>query len=113
MTVHVIRMPDFETGGTPREIVWDADAGTVDGDHSDLGYLRELIDEIIADGGVYREVGGRWRLRDPWHDPADFLRALWLIIGDVSWDAEGLPAALRGVEPTAFEASELPPGAIA
>ena len=113
MAAHVIRMPDYESGWEPREFVWDPDAGTVGGDHSSVGDLRDLMDGIVADGGEYRQVGGRWRLRDPWRDPADFLRALWLIIGNVSWDPKRLPPALRGVEPTPFEADELPPGAIA
>lgn len=68
-----------------------------------MGDLRESIEEIVAAGGVVQEVGGRWRL----------LRALWLLITNVSWDPDGLPDALRGVEPTPFEAAPLPPSAIA
>lgn len=113
MPVYNVLMPDAARGGERRTIVWDSGAGTVDGDHSFVGELSESIEEIVAAGGVVQEVGGRWRLLDPWHEPADFLRALWLLITNVSWDPDGLPEPLRGVDLTPFEAAPLPPGAIA
>lgn len=109
MAIYNVLMPDAVRRGERRSIVWDSGAGTVAGEHSCVGDLRESIEEVVAAGGVVQEVGGRWRLLDPWHDPADFLRTLWLLITNVSWDPDGLPDALRGVEPTPFEAA--PPAA--
>ena len=77
------------------DIVWDDVAGTVDGAHSEVPLLRERI------GNGPTEQGYPWgtaELRDPAHNPADFLAVLR---GTVSWPYHlELPEALADVAPT-------------
>ena len=94
-------------------IDWDADAGTVVGDHSRVDALRARIDQIVADGGVIRAISCRWDLRSPWHDPADFLVALRDTLTHLCWDTDGLPPALREVMPTPPVVAHLPAGTVA
>ena len=113
MTVHRIWLPDSARGGEPRMIDWDADAGTVVGDHSRIDALRERIDHIVANDGVVRAISCRWDLRSPWHDPADFLVALHDTVTHLCWNPAGLPPALRDVMPTQPVAGRLPTGTVA
>ena len=108
MTVHAIDMPDPFAGGEPRRILWDDETGEVSGDHHDVPDIREQMDRAERDGFL-PAMSGHWKLRDPRHDPRDFLVVLFWP-GDV--DAELLPPALR-VEPAPFIPADIPDGAVA
>ena len=98
--MHRIVMPDNQRGWAPRAIEWDPEARTLAGDHSCVDRLRDWIDRLAAGDGWINDVGCAWRLDDPWRDPADFLLVLRFELGNICWDPDGLPAALRGVELT-------------
>ena len=79
MAVHLITLPDWMRGDELRVIVWDDDAGTITGTHSDVAELQRGFDapKPVTIG----DEGGTWDLRDPAHDPVEFLTAL----GNVFW----------------------------
>ena len=113
--MHRIVMPDNQLGWAPRAIEWDPEARTLAGDHSCVDRLRERINRLATgDGWIRDQVAFAWRLDDPWGDPADFLLVLRFELGNICWDPAGLPAALRGVEPTPpAEVTVLEPGEFA
>ena len=101
MSVHTIKMPDWMRGRELRTVVWDDEAGTVTGDHSEVPWLQEtLAREMPLDLGT---EGGNFIVTDPAHDPADFLavlgRAYWPIL-DHDRDRHLLSDSLRDVEST-------------
>ena len=104
MARHVITIP-YRVGGAG-ELIWDDEAGTVEGDH----YQAAYINEWIAEGGIPLDLSGDGRsliLADPLHDPRDFL---WLL-PDKMWEEplrSTLPAILLEVEPTPFALSKPP-----
>ena len=101
MAVHTIMLPDRMRGLDLRSIVWDDEAGTVEGDHDDVPWLRSVLagDKPVTVG----DPGGTWDLRDPAHDPAEMLVLLY----QVYWPALDKP--LRATLPTVFDGVELPP----
>ena len=102
MTVHTIVMPDAAHGEEPRRIVWDDEAGTVEGEHDEVPYIQRVI---AAPKPV--EVGGPgeiWHLRDPGHDPAEFLVLLSLAYWPI------LREPLRSTLPPVFDGVEVPEG---
>ena len=102
MAVHTIVMPDVVRGEQPRRIVWDDEAGTVEGNHFDVPSIQRIID---APKPV--EVGGPgwvWSLRDPGHDPAEFLVILCVLY----WPIETEP--LRSTLPPIFDGVGVPEG---
>lgn len=102
MTVHVITLPDMLRGDEPRTILWDDEAGTVSGTHSSLLDIRQALD---APKPVEVGVAGRvWSLRDPAHDPAEFL----VLLNMAHWEI--LTAPYREGLPAIFDGVELPPG---
>ena len=106
MTVHAITLPDMLRGEEPRTILWDDEAGTVSGTHHDLPDIRRVF---AAPKPVEVGVCGRvWRLRDPAHDPAEFLALLHISYWPV-WNSplrETLPAVFDGVQPPPGEPDE-------
>ena len=109
MTVHAIDKPDHFAGDEPRRILWDDEAGEVSGDHSDVPRLRETLARAELDGHL-PHMEGRWPMRDPRRDPAEFVVALFWP-GSPRMDE--LPPSLRGVEPAAFVEYGLSPGEVA
>ena len=98
MAIHVIRIPDRMRGREVRTIRWDDGAGTVDGDHSYVIPLGAILAAAPVDEWVHE---GTLTLRDPAHDPADFLAALCLLYWPIGGrDRLLLPPTLRHVEPT-------------
>ena len=101
MARHVIPL-DMESAP---EIVWDSEAGTVEGDHwfavglrGDLAQPMPL--DLSGDGRILY-------LRDPAHDPRDF----WHLLPRHCWKEplrSRMPAILRNVEPTPPEPVEAP-----
>lgn len=100
MAVHTIMLPDRMRGDELRLIVWDDEAGAVTGTHDTVSELQRVFDapKPVTIG----DEGGAWDLRDPAHDPAEFLTAL----GNAFWPA--LRAPLRSTLPTVFDGVEVP-----
>ena len=93
-------------GDEPRTVIWDDEAGTVSGTHSDLADIRKALD---APKPVTVGVAGRsWRLLDPAHDPAESL----MLLNIAHWEIltpphrEALPAIFDGVELPLGDADE-------
>ena len=102
MPVHTIVMPDIVRRRQPRRIVWDDEAGTVEGNHFAVHYLRRVIGapKPVTVGGP----GRLWDLRDPGHDPAEFL----VLLG-ISYNPIG-EEPLRSTLPPVFDGVEVPEG---
>ncbi len=112
MTVHTIMLP--EGFNRPmRSVVWDDEAGTVTGEHRSVPWMQGILAEPTP--VVIEDVVGFATLRNPGHDPADFL----LLLGRAYWPVlqeplrSSLPPVFDGVEMTRFEAGKLPAGAVA
>lgn len=107
MAVHTITLPDWMRGDELRTIVWDDEAGTVSGTHSDVAELQRVFDapKPVTIG----DEGGTWDLQDPAHDPAEFLTAL----GNAFWPAlreplrSTLPEVFDGLEPLEADPGEI------
>ena len=98
MARHTIRLPDLMQGRELRTIIWDSEAGTLEGDHSDIEYLRRTF---AAPKPVTRGyAAGVWHLQDPAHDPAEFLIDLWLVYDRIEDEPlrSTLPAIFDGIE---------------
>lgn len=111
---HTIQFPNGRFEDELRTIVWDDEAGTVEGDH-DLVPTLQLVCESDAPCVISRQWGVL-HLDDVAHNPQHFLSAL------CGGHQEGrvppaavLPDALKGIEPLFPEAppesEPLPPGA--
>ena len=106
MARHVITIP-YGPGldpvlGPSGEIVWDDEAGTVSGTHVELPAIRLAFD---APKPVTVGVAGyTWRLRDPAHEPAEFL----VLLNRAHWPA--LHPPLRETLPAIFDGVQLPRG---
>ena len=101
MAVHTITIPDRSLDGELRSIVWDDEAGTVDGDHIEIRSFQRVFDAekpvTVGDTGL------AWELDDPAHDPAQFLAVLWSVY------AAALYEPLRSTLPSVFDGVDLPP----
>ncbi len=113
MATHTIKYPDYSRGDEPRAIVWDDETGEVTGDHVEVPAIRDAMERAERDGHL-PEMFGRRNLRDPRHDPADFLAVLDCVILAIPfrWHLLDLPPALHGVEPTPWTSGPLSPGAV-
>ena len=101
MTIHTIVMPDRLRDEEPRRIVWDDEAGTVEGDHYRVPDIQRIID---APKPVEVGAGHVWRLRDPGHDPAEFLLILLVLYNPLAEEP------LRSTLPPVFDGVEVPEG---
>lgn len=101
MAVQIIRIPDRMRGRGLRSVLWDAEPGTVDGDHDQVEFVRQTL---AADNPVtVGDQGGTWDLADLGHDPVEFLTPL----GIAHWPAIEEP--LRSRLPAVFDGIEVPP----
>lgn len=113
MSVHTIRIPDWGggAGGELRDLVWDDEAGTVDGDYSRVDSIRRFFGdpELWTEGGAE----GVLQLEDPRHRPADFkgMIAAVYCAAPGRWARIVWPAALAGVAPTPLDPGATPEGA--
>ena len=114
MAKHTIMLPDFMVGRDLRSIVWDDEAGTVEGDHSQLDVIRRVF--AAPTPHVIHDIAASWTLAAPAHDPADFLAVLAL---DIDWRVledplrSTLPPVFDGVgEGTLGVLKPCPPGAV-
>ena len=101
MAVHTIMLPDMTKGREPRSIVWDDEAGTVEGEHEQVPYLRRVL---AAPKPVTVGAGHIWHLHDLGHDPAEFL----VLLCGSYWPIEKEP--LRSTLPPVFDGVEVPEG---
>ena len=113
MATHTIMFPDIMVGREPRSIVWDDEAGTVEGDHSRLDRIRRILAEPTPI--EFGFVAAYWTLEDPAHDPADFLALLaqridYRILKEPLRST--LPPVFDGVDPTPPVVYPCPPGAV-
>ena len=105
--------PDIMVGRDLRSIVWDDEAGTVEGDHSQIDRIREALARPTP--LVLHDIAASWTLEDPAHNPADFLSLLSRLI---DWRVlrvplrSTLPPVFDGVEPTLGDLEPCPPGAV-
>ena len=102
MAVHTIMMPLGMRRPQLRSIIWDDEAGTVEGEHDEVPYIQRVI---AAPKPV--EVGGPgwvWSLHDPGHDPAEFL----VLLGIAYWPIGTEP--LRSTLPPVFDGVQVPLG---
>ena len=106
MAKHVIMAEDWRAGGEPRSVTWDDETGEIGGGHVEVPRLRGLVETAERLGHLMDEMG-RLDLRDPRHDPADFLAALGHAFGGYHERLE-LPPSLRGVEPTRWILAAVP-----
>ena len=102
MARHEIRIPDRMRGEALRTVVWDDEAGTVEGDHWDVDWIADTLaaPKPVTVGGI----GRFWELTDPGRDPAEFL----VLIHEVYWPALSPP--LRETLPPVFDGIEMPRG---
>ena len=106
-------IPDMMVGRELRSIVWDDEAGTVEGEHSQLDGLHWALAEPTP--LVLHNIAASWTLDDPAHDPADFLALLgqiidWRVLEDPLRST--LPPVFDGVEGTLGVLKPCPPGCV-
>ena len=106
---HAIKMQDVMRGREVRTIVWDDEAGTVDGDHWDVQWLQSMLDRPAP--VRLTDVAIHVTLRDPAHSTPDFLALLFGPTRGPVPDPE-LPDSLAGVEPTPWIGVPLEPGTV-
>ena len=104
-------MPDVFAGGEPRRILWNDETGEVAGEHSRVADVRDTLAPAERDGTA---MSGHWPMRDPRHDPRDFLVALfWPGAPVAEAMPDWLPPSLRDVAPTPFVPADIPEGEVA
>ena len=96
MAKHTLMIPDMMVGRELRSIVWDDEAGTVEGEHSQLYRLRMALAKPTP--YVIHNIAASWTLAAPAHDPADFLAMLGQLI-----DWRVLEDPLRSTLPPVFD----------
>ena len=113
MVVHTITLPDMRHGDEPRSVIWDDEGGTVTGEHSRVPWMQGILAEPTP--VVMSDASGTATLRDPGHDPADFLLMLGLSYWPVLDEPlrSSLPPVFHGVEMTRIEVNPLQPGEVA
>ena len=94
MAVHTIMLPDIPDRRL-RSIVWDDEAGTVEGDHHQVPFFRRVL---AAPKPVTVGAGHHWYLRDPGHDPAEMLVLIFRVSQTYSHARPPLPPIFDGVE---------------
>lgn len=104
MATHTILLPDMMRGRALRSIVWNDQAGTVEGDHYRVATIRDIIRQSAEGPVTVGDPGGTWDLRDPGHDPAEFL----VLLG-ICFRGPPLPSTILASLPPIFDGVELPP----
>ena len=102
MTVHRIMLPDWARDDATRAVVWDDEAGTVEGDHIEVPWMQR----VLADPKRPVEVGTTgyyWDLHDPGRRPDEFLVLLYI----AHWPI--LREPLRSTLPPVFDGVRMAP----
>ena len=110
---HVIKFPDgpwWDEGTELRTIIWDDEAGTVEGDHS----LAPVLQRICEDDGqdILHEPWGYLLLDDVRHNPQHFLSSLCDSYNHEIPSRAILPDSLKDIEPLSPPYEPPPPGGI-
>ena len=108
--IHEFAIPDIFAGRELRTVVWDDEAGTVDGTHYAVPHLRQSMDMAPL---TMHEVAGTLTLADPAHSAPDFLALLWEYCYSPRLRDHLPPPSLAGVEPTPRDMFDLPEGHLA
>ena len=108
MTVHRIMLPAGLRDETRRAVVWDDEAGTVEGDHSEVPWMQR----VLADPQRPVEVGNigyYWHLHDPGRRPDEFLVLLYIAHWPILREPlrSTLPPVFDGVRPAPSEKAEV------
>lgn len=85
-----------------RTIVWDDEAGTVEGNHWDVQWIAETL--AAPKPVTVGDTGRSWELSNPGRDPSEFLALIQLVY----WPALAPP--LRETLPAVFDGVRTPPG---
>ena len=103
MAIHRIMLPVGLRDATRRAVVWDDEAGTVEGDHRAVPLMQRVLDdpERPVEFGT---AGFVWDLHDPGHRPDEFLVLLYV----AHWPI--LEEPLRSTLPPVFDGVSTPPG---
>ena len=102
MTVHRIMLPVGLRDATRRSVVWDDEAGTVEGDHRAVPWMQRVLADPerpieIRPGGIL------WDLHDPGHRADEFLVLLYVAHQPI------LEEPLRSTLPPVFDGVRPPP----
>ena len=103
MSVHTIRLPvgmREEMRDELFSIIWDDEAGKVDGDHPLVPEIRRVLE--TAKPVTVGTVGGTWDLDDPGRDPVEMLT----LLRNLYWPAVVGP--LRSTLPPVFDGLAVP-----
>lgn len=96
MAKHTISLPvRWDPDNSPRSIVWDDEAGAVEGDHPEVDYFQRILAERKP--AIVGSPCRIWSVRDPGHDPAEML-ILLCIAAERSPGELSLPPIFDGVE---------------
>ena len=103
MAVHTIMLPDWMRGREPRSVVWDDEAGTVEGEHSGVPWMQRVF--AMPTPVDFSIEGLEVFLADPAHDPADFWHLLIISFWPIADEPlrSTLPAVLRDSKPRVGE----------
>ncbi len=108
---HSIKYPDGRFGDELRTIIWDDEAGTVEGDHSRVTEIQWICDDDGID--VISRPWGVLILDDVPHNPQHFLSSLNDPYPGFEIDPRAvLPDSLKGIEPLVPPYEPPPPGSI-
>ncbi len=98
---HRIEVLDYEHGqpnGIVNHIIWDDEAGTVEGDHHQVPALQEDMKRPMPH--ILHRRTFQQTLHDVAHDPADFLVVLAIALRTLKPPKVTLPDSLKGITPT-------------
>ena len=108
---HTIKYPDGRFGDELRTIIWDDEAGTVEGDHNMVPVLK-----LICEGNGVACISQPWGalvVDDVPHNPQHFLSILNDPYPRFEIDPRAvLPDSLKGIEPLVPPYEPPPPGSI-
>ncbi len=96
--IEVLRHTDGRPNGIVNHIIWDDEAGTVEGDHYQVPALQEDMERPMP--YVIHARTMQYTLQDVAHDPADFLVVLASAAGGLKPPDVVLPDSLKGITPT-------------
>ncbi len=101
MAIHRINLPDMLYGREMRTVIWDDTAGTVEGTHSDVPGMQKTLARPTPVN--CSSEGRELYLRDPAHDPTEFLWLLGFAFDGILYEP------LRSTLPPVFDGVDLSP----
>ncbi len=96
--IKVLRYTDGRPNGIVNHIIWDDEAGTVEGDHYQVPALQEDMKRPMP--YILHRRTFQQTLHDVAHNPSDFLVVLATAAGTLQPPKVTLPDSLKGVTPT-------------